>query len=79
MQGMDRGDKRATRGMIMLVVINSTGIQFLPTTVIGLRAMAGSASPSSIIWPTVVATFLPTILGVLLVALIYRKRKAKNG
>lgn len=79
MQGMDKGDKRATRGMIMLVVINSTGIQFLPTTVIGMRAMAGSLSPSCVIWPTVVATFLPTILGILLVAVIYRKRKQKNG
>ncbi len=78
MQGMDKGDKRATRGMIMLVVINSTGIQLLPTTVIGMRAMAGSVSPSSILWPTIVSTFVPTILGVLLVAVIYRRRK-KHG
>lgn len=78
MQGMDKGDTRATRGMIMLVVINSTGIQLLPTTVIGMRAMAGSVSPSCILWPTIVSTFVPTILGVLLVAVIYRRRK-KNG
>ncbi len=75
MQGLDKGDKRATRAMIMLVVINSTGIQLLPTTVIGMRAMAGSISPSCILWPTVVSTFIPTILGVLLVAAIYRRRK----
>lgn len=75
MQGLDKGDKRATRAMIMLVVINSTGIQLLPTTVIGMRAMAGSVSPSSILWPTIVSTFIPTILGVLLVSVIYRKRK----
>lgn len=73
MQGMDNGSELATKGMIMLVVINSTGIQVLPTTVIGLRALAGSASPSCIIWPTVVATFVPTIIGILLVKLIYRK------
>lgn len=78
MQGMDKGDKCATRGMIMLVVINSTGIQLLPTTVIGMRAIAGSVSPSAILWPTIVSTFVPTILGVLLVAVIYRRRK-KNG
>lgn len=76
MQGLDKGDKKATRAMIMLVVINSTGIQLLPTTVIGMRAIAGSVSPSCILWPTIVATFIPTILGVLLVASIYRK---KNG
>ncbi len=74
MQGLDKGDKKATRAMIMLVVINSTGIQLLPTTVIGMRAIAGSVSPSSILWPTIVSTFIPTILGVLLVAMIYRRK-----
>ena len=77
MKGMDKGLSKATKPMIMLVVINSTGIQLLPTTVIGMRAMAGSVSPSSILWPTIVATFVPTILGVLLVLAIYRKKK--NG
>ena len=72
MQGMDKGSELATKGMIMLVLINSTGIQVLPTTVIGLRALAGSSAPSSIIWPTVVATFVPTIIGIILVKLIYR-------
>ena len=79
MQGMDKGDKKATRGMIMLVVINSTGIQLLPTTVIGMRAVAGSVSPSAILWPTIISTFIPTILGILLVACIYRKKRQKNG
>lgn len=75
MQGLDKGNKKATRAMIMLVVINSTGIQLLPTTVIGMRALAGSVSPSCILWPTIVATFVPTLLGILLVATIYRKKK----
>ena len=77
MKGLDKGDTKATRAMIMLVVINSTGIQLLPTTVIGMRALAGSVSPSCVLWPTIVATFVPTILGVLMVLSIYRKRK--NG
>lgn len=75
MKGLDKGDSKATRAMIMLVVINSTGIQLLPTTVIGMRALAGSSSPSCVLWPTIVATFVPTIIGILLVALIYRKKK----
>lgn len=73
MQGMDKGSELATKGMIMLVLVNSTGIQVLPTTVIGLRALAGSTAPSAIIWPTIVATFVPTIIGIILVKLIYRK------
>ena len=76
MKGLNKGSNKATRAMIMLVVINSTGIQLLPTTVIGMRAIAGSVGPSLILWPTIVATFVPTILGVLLVSVIYRR---KNG
>ena len=81
MKGLDKSGDRATKAMIMLVVINSTGIQLLPTTVIGMRAMAGSVSPSCVLWPTIVATFVPTILGVLLVLLLSGKRKlgGKNG
>lgn len=79
MQGLNKGDTRASKAMILLVVINSTGIQLLPTTVIGMRALAGSVSPSCILWPTIVATFIPTILGVLLVVSIYKKRSRKNG
>lgn len=78
MKGLDKGEEKATKAMIMLVVINSTGIQLLPTTVIGMRAIAGSVSPSCILWPTIVSTFVPTILGVLLVLLFYRSRK-KHG
>ena len=77
MKGLDDGNERASMAMIMLVVINSTGIQLLPTTVIGMRAMAGSASPSCILWPTIVATFIPTILGVLLVLSFYKKKHKK--
>ncbi|MBQ8522928.1 MAG: hypothetical protein IJ458_04670 [Clostridia bacterium] len=75
MQGMDKGSEIATKSMIMLVLINSTGIQVLPTTVIGLRALAGSVAPSVIIWPTIVSTFVPTIIGIVLVKLLYRKNK----
>lgn len=78
-KGLDRGEDVANKAMIMLVVINSTGIQLLPTTVIGMRAMAGSVSPSCILWPTIVATFIPTILGVLLVLSLVKKKQVKNG
>ena len=77
MQGLDKGSEYATKSMIMLVVVNSTGIQVLPTTVIGLRALAGSASPSCIIWPTILATFIPTILGIFLVKLFYKNSKIR--
>ncbi len=82
MKGLDDGSEKASFAMIMLVVINSTGIQLLPTTVIGMRAMAGSVSPSCVLLPTIISTFIPTILGVLLVVVLCgkrRKKQAKHG
>lgn len=50
----------------LLFVINATSIQILPTTVIALRAGAGSASPADIFLPSLICTAVSTALGVLL-------------
>lgn len=60
-------------GADMLFVLNATSLQLLPTTVIALRAAAGSASPADIFLPTLLATLFSSLLGVILV-LITRKR-----
>lgn len=83
MQALDDGSEKANFAMIMLIVLNATSIQLLPTTVIGLRASAGSSSPADIIFPTIIATFTTTILGIILVHSInkfinFRKPKKKN-
>ncbi len=83
MKALDDGSGVANTTMIMLIVLNATSIQLLPSTVIGLRASAGSISPADIILPTLIATIVTTILGIILVKLfsqIYKKkRKIKNG
>ncbi len=48
MQAMAQGD-RATDGMILFAVINSSSIQFLPTTLAAVRQSAGCASPFDIL------------------------------
>lgn len=78
MKRLDDGSGVATPAMIMLIVINSTSIQLLPTTVIGLRASAGSLTPSDIILPTLLATICTFTLGICLVKLchkIFRRKK----
>lgn len=81
MKALDDGSGKATYAMIMLVVINATSIQLLPSTVIGLRAAAGSANASDIILPTLITTIITTICGVLLVILCNKiaKRIKKRG
>ena len=70
MQALDDGSGIANTAMIMLIVLNATSIQLLPSTVIGLRASAGSTSPADIILPTLIATTVTSVLGVILVKLI---------
>lgn len=82
MQALDDGSGKANFAMIMLIVVNATSIQLLPTTIIGLRASAGSADPADIILPTIIATFITTSLGILFVTVIdkfikkHKKRKS---
>lgn len=81
MQSLDDKSGKANFSMIMLIVINATSIQLLPTTIIGLRTSAGSTNPADIILPTLFATILTTILGIVLVHLIdkiLRKRRKRK-
>ncbi len=57
----------------MFFVINATSVQLIPSSVLALRTSLGSTSPSSIILPTILATFLSTVIGVVLVKLFIKK------
>lgn len=61
---MDDGNPRASVDMIMLTVISATSLQILPTTVIGMRAAAGSANPADFLFPSLIATVLSTFIGI---------------
>lgn len=77
MQALDDGTGIANTAMIMLIVINATSIQLLPSTVIGLRAAAGSLNAADIILPTILSTICTSVLGVTLVKLFSRFRRKK--
>lgn len=66
MEGMQNGSDKATDNMILFMVVNATSIQLLPATIIGLRSSYGSASASDIILPSLIATAVSTVCGVLL-------------
>ena len=80
MKGLDDGSGVATKPMIMLMILNATSIQLLPSTTISLRAAAGSTSPADIILPTLLATLISCLTGVGLALLcgVVFKRKRKN-
>ena len=57
---------RASDGMLLFLTLNMCCVQALPTTMIALRAQAGSASPADIFLPTLGATGVSMIAGVVL-------------
>lgn len=80
MAGLDKQNNSitASTAMIMLVVLNATSIQLIPTTIIGLRQQFGSTASSDIILPTIISTLVSTLIGVILVkicAKIHKRRK----
>ncbi|MCL1900833.1 MAG: spore maturation protein [Firmicutes bacterium] len=74
---MDEGKTVASYAMIMLVVINATSLQLLPTSVISLRQAYGSVNAADIILPSILSSLCSTIFGVVCVMLLYRKSMKK--
>ena len=65
---------RTEYAIAMFFVINATSVQIIPSSVLALRSSMGSTAPADIILPTILATLLSTVIGVLLVK-IFVKRK----
>jgi len=77
-QKLDDDSGIATPAIIMLIVINATSIQLLPSTIISLRSSAGSVNPADIILPTLLSTIVTTVVGILLVLLCNKIRSKKK-
>ena len=80
MQGLDKFNTstRASHQMIMLMILNATSIQLLPTTVMSLRASFGSVNAGDIILPSLIATFASTLVGILGVKLMTKLTMRKK-
>ena len=75
LQEINTNKECASRSMITFLLINSTGFVLVPTTVISLRMMYKSINPTKIILPTLLITFLSTIIAIILDKMI---NKVKN-
>ncbi len=73
MQKLNSHPERATNEMCTFLAVNTSSLTLVPTTVIALRASAGSLNPTEIIITTVIATFFSTFMA-LLADRILRKR-----
>ena len=59
----------------MFFVINATSVQLIPSSVMALRTSMGSGSPSDIILPTILATLVSSVVGILLVNVFVKGKR----
>ena len=69
-------DASAAHDVYMLLILNATSLQLIPTTVLTLRSAAGSVSPGAVIWPGLLCTAVSTAVGAAL-GLLCRKGRRK--
>ena len=66
--------EQLSNSMIMLIVLNTTSIQLIPTTIIAIRSSLGSPNSSNIIIPLWISTFVGTIVGVITTKILLRRK-----
>lgn len=72
LQTLNEEKETITFEMMLFIVINTSSIQLIPFTVIGLLASYGSRNPNWIFLPTFLATLISTVLAVIILY-IYKK------
>jgi len=59
----------ASNAQIMFLVLNASGLTVIPISIMADRAVLGSANPTSIFIPTLIATFCSTFVGLLYICM----------
>ena len=62
----------------MLIVLNTTSFQLVPTTIISLRAAAGSLNPVSVIVPVWIVSAFAVTMAVMSVKIMFRHKKGES-
>lgn len=82
MESMQKENKKKdtlSDSMMMFIVVNTASIQIIPTTVIAIRNSLGSTSPTSIIFPTWVATIIAAIFGIFVAKILIKFTKGDKS
>ena len=72
LQTLNENKDTATNPMVTFMALNTSGVQLIPTTMIGVLAAAGSINPTAIIAPALLATFIGTVAAVLAAKFLQR-------
>ena len=72
LQTLNKEKDTATDAMIMFLLLNASGLCFIPIGIMMYRAQAGATNPTDVFLPILLATFISTMVGI--VALCIRQR-----
>lgn len=70
-----RGGNVATDEMCTFLVMNISSLQLIPMTIIAYRSQYGSADPTAVIGPGLVATLTTTLVAVVFCKIMCRRRR----
>jgi spore maturation protein SpmA/spore maturation protein SpmB len=74
LQSLNKEKDRATDAMIMFLILNASGLCFIPISIMMYRAQAGAANPTDVFLPILLATFVSTLVGIIALCLKQRIR-----
>ena len=62
----------ATNPMIMFLVMNTSGLVIIPVSILAFRAEGGAAQPTDVFIPILIATFIATLVGIIITGIFQR-------
>jgi len=68
LQELNPDKESASNAQIMFLVLHTSGLQLLPVTIIAQRAILNAANPTDVFIPIIIATYVATVVGLLVVA-----------
>lgn len=72
LQSINNKNDTASRSMITFLVLNTSGLTIIPTTIISMKMMYGSTTPTDIVVPCLIASFISTTGGIIMDRILAR-------
>ncbi len=69
MQSLNDKKDTATDAMLMFLILNASGLCFIPIGIMMYRAQAGASNPTDVFIPILLATFIATFVGIVAMCL----------
>ena len=72
LQELNPHKEKASNAQIMFLVLNTSGLTIIPVSIMALRASSGSTDPTGIFLPILIATFISSLVGLIVTSIIQK-------